>query len=269
MNPQQIRSILTNFSFSDEEAEVYLCALSLDRPTVTQLAQRINKSRTAVYFHIKKLVEKGMLKEIKGGKIARYAPKPPEELANMLDRLTTDFKGLVPALAALRHTENAKPVIEVLQSEKGYYEVYDEISTLPRNSYFMVVEGLEAVKNEFTLLSELQWEKFFARIAERRIMTKALFTEELLQAPAQQLGKEALKLIGERIWNIHVLPEEKFPLKHLFFIYGNKVAILFPTEALVIKIQHEGIAEIFKLLFNTLYDLAKPIMNPWIKQHPH
>lgn len=263
MNKQQIIEILKNFTFSDEEADIYVSALSLEKPTVTQLAHKTNKSRTATYFHVKKLVEKGILREIKGGKTARYAPKAPTELASIFDRLTTDFKGLVPALSALKQTEGAQPIIEVLQSKKGYYEVYDEISALPHGSYFMVVEGSEAAKSELSLLTSAQWQQFFTRIAERKIMTKALFTEELLRAPMELLEKESLELMGTRIWNIHTLPEEKFPFQHLFFIYGNKIAILFPKEELVIKIQHEGITEIFKLLFNTLYNLARPIANPW------
>jgi hypothetical protein len=127
----------------------------------------------------------------------------------------------------------------------------------------MVVEGAEAVRNEMNLLDNEQWEKFFGRIAERKIMTKALFTEETLLIPAKHLGKKAMQLIGQRIWNIHTLPEEKFPLKYLFFIYGNRVAILFPKNALVIKIQHDAISELFKVMFNTLYDFGRPVVNPW------
>jgi predicted transcriptional regulator len=263
MNTQQISELLSNFSFSEEETTLYIAALSLDRPTISQLARHAGKSRTAAYFHVKKLLEKGFLKEIKGNKVARYEAKSPEDLAALFDRLTTDFKSIVPVLASLRKTENDKPIIEVFDSKKGYYEIYDEISALPHNGYFMVVEGSEAVRNEMSLLDNAQWEKFFQRITERKIMTKALFTEETLSVPAKHLGKKAMQLIGQRIWNILVLPEEKFPLKYLFFIYGNRVAILFPKDALVIKIQHDGIAELFKVMFNTLYDFGKPIANPW------
>lgn len=263
MNTQQTSELLQAFAFSEDEAEIYIASLGVDRPTIAQLARATGKSRTAAYFHVRKLLDKGFFKEIKGQRVARYQPKAPEELASLFDRMTTDFKSLVPALAAMRKTEDAKPVIEVFDSRKGYFQIYDEVSSLPHGSYFMVVEGGEAVRREMNLLTEHEWETFFQRITDRKIMAKALFTDAVVAAPEARLGKKALRLIGQRIWNIHVLPEERFPLKDLFFIYGNRVAVLFPKEKLVVKIQHDAIAELFKVLFNTLYEFGKPIANPW------
>jgi sugar-specific transcriptional regulator TrmB len=266
IDDQQITELLKNFSFSEEEGSLYIAALSLNRPTIAQLARAAGISRTSAYFHAKKLLDKGFLKEIKGNKVAQYEAKSPDQLASLFERFTLDFKSMVPALAALRKTEAEKPLIEVFDSKKGYYEIYNEISALPHSAYFMVVEGGQAVRNEMTLLDNTQWEKFFERIVERKIMTKALFTDEVISIPNNHLSKSALKLIGQRVWNIHTLPEDKFPLKDLFFIYGNRVAILFPKEKLVIKIQHDAIAALFKVMFNTLYEFGKPIANPWVKE---
>lgn len=263
MQKEHILNLLTNFSFTEEEADIYLAALTTDKATASQIARDIGKSRTATYFHIRKLVEKGVLKEAKGSKITKYIAKPPEELADSFQTLTEDFRSVLPELLNLNRIEKGKPLIEVLESKKGYYSIYEEISVLPHNSYFMVLEGFTAVKNELKLLNNDQWEKFFQRIVDRKIMTKGLFTDESLNEPSNYLSSKAQKLLASRIWNMRTMPEETLPIKQLIFIYGRKVAILFPENALVIKIEHEGITELFKTLFNTLYSLGKPVTAPW------
>ena len=51
----RITQILSNFSFSDIEVEIYLAVLALGRPSASEIARKVGKNRTAVYFHIKKL----------------------------------------------------------------------------------------------------------------------------------------------------------------------------------------------------------------------
>lgn len=254
---------LQHFGFSAEEAAIYLSTLESGEASVSQIATKIGKHRTAAYFHIKKLLEKGILKQTMHGRAMRLTAIRPHELANLFDRWTTDFKSVVPQLEVLKKIDQEKPIIEVTESKRGYFKIYDEISAMPEGSTFRVAEGVTALKQELSLLTEDQWHNFFARIVERKIITKGLFTEESTKEPSKRLSVENIKLLRQRIWHVRTLPAATFPLEQLAFIYGDKVAFLFPEDSLVMTIQHKGIAKAMTAMFDAAYASGKQYQATW------
>ncbi|MFA6100094.1 MAG: helix-turn-helix domain-containing protein [Patescibacteria group bacterium] len=256
--------LLTRFNLSEQESELYLAALSLGSASVTDLGKKINKNRTAVYFHLKHLLEKGFIKETRQGKVARFVATPPEEIAEKFDRWTTDFKSLVPMLQSLKKADVETPIIEVIDSKHGYYNVYDEISSLPIGSTFRVLEGKTALIGEFNLLTQDQWNSFFKRIVERKIETKGLFTQSLVNLkPVNKFNKKNSELINQRIWHMAVIPDSIIPFQNMLFIYGDKIAYMFPDTSLVATIKHHSIAESMTLMFDGLYQLGKAMPQGW------
>jgi sugar-specific transcriptional regulator TrmB len=258
-----ISEILLHFGFNEQQAEIYQAILKLGQATVTEIAKKSGRKRTVTYFHIKNLIEKGALKQTREGRVLKFVAVKPDELAQQFDRWTTDFKSIVPQLKALKKIDQETPLIEVTDSKRGYYRIYDEISSLPIDAEFRVIEGKEALVSELSLLSPDQWKMFFERIVRRGIVTKGLFTDATLNTPSTHLNKENQELLTKRIWQLKVLTENVFPMQKLAFIYGDKVAFLFPEESLVTTIQHKGIAHIFIAMFDALFALGKTVENPW------
>lgn len=258
-----ISETLLHFGFNEQQAEIYQAILKLGQATVTEIAKKSGRKRTVTYFHIKNLIEKGALKQTREGRVLKFVAVKPDELAQQFDRWTTDFKSIVPQLKALKKIDQETPLIEVTDSKRGYFRIYDEISSLPLRSEFRVIEGKESLVSELTLLSDEQWKTFFTRIANRDIVTKGLFTDATLNAPSTHLNKENQELLTKRIWQLRILPESIFPMQKLAIIYGDKVAFLFPEEQLVTTIQHKGIAHIFTSMFDALFALGKPVESPW------
>src|SRR3989339_1191064 len=131
---QEIITILNHFGFSEQEIDVYLAVLTLESPTVTQIASKVQKGRTAVYFHIRNLQEKGLLFESKKAGKQIYTALPPGELFNKMNNWTKDFQILVPELELLQKVEQETPNIELSESKLGYWKIYDEISSMPKDS---------------------------------------------------------------------------------------------------------------------------------------
>ena len=256
-------SILERFGLSPDEATVYQTVLALGHPKVTQIAQKISKQRTATYFHIKKLVERGFLREAQVDRHFEYIATPPKELAATFDRWTTDFKSLVPQLEALQTIEKEVPVVEIKESKQGYYNIYDEISSLPEGSSFRVIEGKEALADELTLLSDKEWSTFFQRIIDRNITTRGVFTEESLALPSAKLSEANQQLLKKRRWEVRILPEASLPMQKLLFIYANTIAFLFPETSLVVTIKHKGIAQVMAAMFDGLFAAGKPRTPAW------
>jgi sugar-specific transcriptional regulator TrmB len=260
---EDLSSKLQHFGFSAEESVIYLSVLERGEASVSQIAAKVGKHRTAAYFHIKKLLDKGVLKQTLHGRAMRLTAIRPNELGILFDQWTTDFKSVIPQLEALKKIDQEKPVIEVTESKRGYFKIYDEISAMPEGSTFHVAEGVTALQQELSLLTEDQWHTFFSRIVQRKIVTKGLFTEESIKEPSKQLSAENMKILRQRIWQVRTLPAPIFPLDQLVFIYGTKVAFLFPDVSLVMTIQHKGIAQATAAMFDAAYASGKQYHAAW------
>lgn len=260
---QNIPLILSNFGLSEIESQIYMASLALGKTSVTQIARKIEHPRTATYFHIRNLREKSLLKETKKGKLLFYTALPPQELVNRLDRQVTDLKSFLPQLEDLTHIDKETPIIEVMESRKGYFKIYDEVSCLPIGSTVRVMEGKAALEGELNLVTQDEYTVFFTRLIERKIETKGIFTDESLVLPKQKLTEANYKLVSKRIWHLRTLPESDFNLSQLAFIYGNKIAFMFPEVRLTVTIEHREIAKIFMAMFDTIFMTGRPKLQAW------
>lgn len=247
------KDMLKQFSLTDEEADVYLGLLKTGPTGVTEIAKKIKKNRTAVYFHMNKLVEKGVIHQTQEGRALVFSPVSPRELADRFDKLTTDFKSIVPQLEALQRAESDTPQIQITESRSGYFKVYDEISSLPEGATFLAIEGAAAFKNELTLLSNEETTNFYTKILTRNIQTRVVMTEEAASVPYTSATQENLTLLKQRKLSMRTYPESILPFQGLSIMYGNTVAYLFPETNLVITIKHQGIADSYKATFEALF----------------
>jgi predicted transcriptional regulator len=262
---KEIISLLKTFNFSELEAEVYLNTLKLGKPTVTELARKMGMGRTAVYFHIKNLVSKKALLEIKVGKKFRYTATAPEELLKNMESNVSSFKDYLPELDKLSRIEKEVPQIEVRESMEAYLQFYDELSHLPRNSEIRILEGRGAVLNEINSLTGDRWNKFFTSIADRKIVTRAIFTDTGLKEAQKFISSNPNSPMKERLFHMKVLSESLMPFTELLCIYGNKVIFIFPESAMVVFIKHQRISQAMKAVFDSLHYFAEPVVNPWNK----
>ncbi len=258
-----IQTILSYFSFTHQEAEIYLASLTLGRASLTELAKKVDKQRSAVYFHIKNLVKKGFLFEHKQGNKLLFSPISPSELSNEFSRRVETFQTHVPNLEALKQIETDTPAITVLESKTGYLKIYEEIAALPPKSMFRVLEGRTALAHELTLFSKEQWGTFFSTIVDKKIETKGLFTHACRRIPQMTFDKETHQKLTKRIWHMRFIDETVFPFEDLIMIYGNTIAFMFPQSRLTVKIVHRDIARLMTLLFDTVYLTGVPDNTPW------
>lgn len=255
--------LLENFSLTPQQAELYVLLLKQGSSKITELAHAQKKNRAAVSFHLTHLIERGLVKETRVGRRTEYVALPPKDLADLFERWTVDFKSVVPELESLQRADIQKPLIEVIESAAGMKRIYDEMSTMPRGSEFLVLEGKTAVKGELKLLSSKEWEVFFGRMVDRRILTRAVFTTESMALPGKGLAEENKRLMRARLWDLRTLPEVALPLEHLVMIYGNKAAFFIPEVKLLFTLEHAGIVGILRALFESIHYFAKPVEGGW------
>ncbi|MFW0838041.1 MAG: helix-turn-helix domain-containing protein [Candidatus Komeilibacteria bacterium] len=258
-----ITQILQKFSFTDQEVKIYLAALELGKSPISQIAHKAKLSRTNAYFHIKNLINKNVLQESKKGTKILITPTPPSHLVKTLQTNVNIFKNLIPQLNALTSTENTLPQIEIYESALGFKQVYEEISNMPQGAEFKVLENNKSGEAELSLLTDEQWESFFKKIIQKRIITKALFTNELINTVRKQMSHSSYKKFSDRMWNMRLLKENQLPVDNLILLYNSKVAFLTPDNSLVVIIQHKNIVNMINVLFETIFGFADAVENPW------
>lgn len=251
------KMLLTHFSVTVDEAELYLALLKLGTATATEIASKAKKQRTVTHFHLKKLVEKDLVHRSKRGRTFVFGAVSPAELAARFDRMTTDFKSIVPKLESLKMADLEAPRVQVTESKAGYFAVYDEISSLPVDSVFYAIEGATAFRNELSLLPPELAKAFYSKIVERRITVKLILTEEATRIPQELMTSENIALFGKRQIDARMHSEGILPFQGLTLMYGNTVAHVIPGKDIVITIKHQDIADSFKATFDALFAFGK------------
>ena len=254
----KLKDNLKHFGFTDQETEVYLTVLSLGKASVTQIANKLAKGRTAMYFHIKNLQEKGVLKETRVGKRQHYTALAPNELMANIETWAGDLKAMIPEIEVMEVIERETPVVEVTESRQGYINLYKDLAALPEGGTFRVLEGRGAFEMEMDLMSGKELNQFLEALVRKGIKTKALFTIEARKVPGRVMSKANLYLFKIRKGELRTLTEKQLAMQQLMFVYENKVAYLFPDTSLVVTVTHQGIADAMRATFDALYSFAKP-----------
>ena len=134
---------------------------------------------------------------------------------------------------------------------------------MPIGSSWKVFEDKAGAEAEMKLLDNEYWNKFFSQMSERKILTKAIFTEELLSDINKSITPENYNILGGRMWDIRTLPEKSMPINGLVLLYNNKLSFLFPNVALTITIKHAALFNLLDTMFETIFNFSKKVENPW------
>lgn len=260
---EKINQILKKFSFTDAESELYVAALKLKKAGISDIAKKAGMGRTVAYFHINNMVKRGVLRQVRKGKKIIISPIAPSELAQSLQGDIAGFKTMIPKLEALSKIESEIPEIEIQESKIGFQKIYDEIVHMPVDSIFKVIEDKHGAEAELKMLDNEHWNYFFSQIAEKRIITKAIFTDELLLDVKKSITPKNYDILKRRMWDIRTLPESALPIKNLLVLYNKKISFLFPEISLTITIKHAALFKLFDVLFETVFSFSKKIERPW------
>lgn len=260
---KNINDILKNFAFSEAESELYAAALKLGKAGISEIAEKAGMGRTVAYFHIKNLLEKQLLRQVKKGNKMLISPISPSELAERLQKNVSNFKTLVPQLESLGKIENEMPQIEIQESNTAFKKIYDEVIHMPIGSVFKVIEDKNGAEAEMKLLDNEYWNYFFTQMAERKILTKAIFTREIFADINKSITPENYKLLNDRMWDIRTMDGARLPIKNLVILYNNKLSFLFPEISLTITIKHAALFGLIDTLFETIFSFGDRVENPW------
>lgn len=240
----KLLTILSDIGMNENEAKVYLAALSLGPTTILKIARSTEIKRSTVYSVIESLKLKGLIKiEIRGLK-SLFVAENPERLEIMLENRKYEFKNNLPeflALYNLKSTESTIKYYEGIESLKNIYmETLREIN--PHEEYLVI-----ANQDQWYHLDPKFAQEYIERRAKLRITTKLLFQDSFV---AQEHKK------FERNYNelVKILPIGT-SLQIDTIILPRKIIITQTIAPIsVIVIENQSVVQLQKTLFDLVWN---------------
>lgn len=246
------KSDLMGLGLTNNEAEVYIILLKLKEAKAYDIAKYTPISRSHVYDSLNILLGKGLVNYIIKGKAKLFRITDPNNLISILE---------VKEESILKQKEDLKKKIEDLKEKetiaKSKVEVYEGIEGIKYILNDVIKDGIEKKYREALVSNSLSVGEFTKFVPEY-ILQRYLNLRKKHKIWSKHLYAKGEKTIKHPFFKAKILPKEYFSDKVSHFIYGNKIVYFILTlRPLVIRIESEEVAELYKKQFELLWKLAK------------
>lgn len=257
MSISHIQQTLARFGLSPQEIQLYLAILSLDKPTISQIDRHVDLNRTAIYFHIKQLESKDLVRQVKSSSVKRLRATHPKELATRFEQWSDDFSNVLGELETIASADDSLPDVQVKSLSDSHIDFYNELASLPVASEFRVIQSAVSASKDLSALPDSDWSRVIQKMIARKITTRAIFSEEMMGITKKAQTPETYQLFKKRLWQVRTIPEDRYDFEEMF-IYGDKVTFFMTDVSLLLTIHHRRVARALSGVFDALWLSGKP-----------
>lgn len=250
------KSDLLGLGLTNNEAEVYLILLKLKEAKAYDISKNTTISRSHVYDSLNSLLAKGLV---------NYIIKRKTKLFRV-----NDFDNLISILEAkeeqiLRQKEELKKKIEFLKQKEvittSKVEVYEGVEGIKFILNDIIKDGIDKRYKEIFVMNSFSKEEFVKSVSEY-IWERFWNLRKKYKISSRQLFAEGKTITKHPYVKAKILPREYFNSTVVHFMYGNKVVFfIFTLNLLVIRIESEEVANLYKKQFEILWKIAKAPSN--------
>lgn len=123
---------LAEMGLTDEEAKVYLAALSVWANPASTIARTCNLKRETCNYTLKKLVSKGLVSTVFREWATFYTPEPPEKLVTIAESRLLTISRTVPLLNQMMNQKgNKQAKVKMYQGTSGIETVMEDVLKAP------------------------------------------------------------------------------------------------------------------------------------------
>lgn len=259
------RAELVELGLSPTEAQVYLALVESASLTASAIAAATRLSRTSVYQIVCSLADKGLV-ESGAGHGSKFAVVPPDQALPALIIRERESLGHREALAnrvgerlAAKTSEAELPsqeLIQVIRNPRGVAERFARLQLEAERQIDVMIKA--------PILNLQRSNPAQEKALRRGLHCRGLYERAALADPAIQPYLEAWIAAGEdaRVYD--------GDLPHKLAIFDSEVVLLplirshHQTQTLVVR--HEQLAKSLSILFNFLWEQAKPLPVPGRKR---
>jgi len=240
---EKLTEVLQKMGLTENEAKVYMAAISLGPSPVLRLSRGAGVKRTTVYSVIESLKMKGLMGEEHKGLKTIFVATNPERLEDVLDerkKVLTKHMGDFTTIFNLRAGEGTLRYYESLEAVKGVYD--DILKDVRPGDYYCVIGDVER-------LLELD-QKFFAGFLERRsgkdLDIRLLYTD----SERARYGKQFARNFNQQV---KILPEGTRLTTSLVITPQKIVINQYETPFSCIVIQTKSAIQMQKEVFEVMW----------------
>ena len=246
---------LERLGFTRNEANVYLAALRLGKCSVQQLASTTGLNRITVHGIVEKFEGIQVFLRTYEGKRRRVTPVDPSRLQFLLKREEESVQSkqvalqtIFPSLQELFQKTQRGLEVLTFQGEEGYRRICDDVlqSTTEILEYANIDHLTKAIGGY--LQSD-----YLPTKHKLKLKTKFLFVDT---AGARKYIKENYMQPNRAPMEVKFIDSKVFNIDTYLVIYGEKVALLTPSNMNAVIIKDKAVSDSLRPFFNFVWDRA-------------
>src|SRR3989344_1079192 len=241
-----IPSILFSLGLSLLESKIYICLLQVHRASVSLISKETGIYRPTVYRLLPKLVDTGLISQVKVGKRICYIAENPKKLERLVENVKSECETALPDLKRMYDGSQKRPAVRYLEGKKAIQRIFQEmVERSKKGDEIYRYESPRDFKLVGKYYPDLYWKRATGPNGE---LEKFVITNE-----------ETVSKRSNRIWrHVRSIPAsfDSFDYNITELIYKDTVAFIdYDTETATL-IKNKRFADfqlkIFKMLFSKL-----------------
>ncbi|MBI2051068.1 MAG: hypothetical protein HYT31_04710 [Parcubacteria group bacterium] len=251
-NEKQLE-ILTELGLSKIQAILYLTSLKHGILSVLELSKITKINRQQIYSEAEKLVDLGIY-ELTRKQGRKYIPANPAKLVKVgkkkideTEKILTKLSVILPEFEAFSEPKKNKVVVKYFQGLPKIKETYEEELAASKNTEVLSLAG--SIDNIFEFFTESYWDKWNKKFIKHDSRSRMLVHNSDI---ARKTAEDDKRYKRETRWL------QDFPLKVNIDVFNNTVLIVSFHDEIAIWIESHMLAQSYRIMFNTLWEVAKP-----------
>lgn len=251
------KELLKNLGLSESEIILYLSILSKGALSASELVKATHGKRPTVYYALRQLLERGLVRQVAAQGAQRYQAEPPEKILTLLNLRQEELKSLceearesLPLFAVNTLPSEGVPVVTFYEGERAMKQVVME--TLHAKSGH--IDSLAPKDNFFWQVGQAFSQAYINERASRNITTRNLWE--------QPLKPEVLTRSYQGRSQVRILPSSMHDrFRTTMFLYDDKVMYISSLKnAYVLLVQSKEHHELQKAIYDGLWEVSEPLV---------
>jgi len=245
--------VLIKLGLSKTQAVLYLTSLKHGILSVLELSKFSGISRQQIYEDAQKLIDFGLY-EVTRRQGRKYIAANPSKLIKFGKRkieateaVLSEISAFLPSLESLASPKKNKVAIKHYEGLEKLERAYDDELAAAKNTEVLSFAG--SIDDVFRFFPESYWDKWNKEFVKSDSRSRMLVHNS---EAARATAEHDRRYKRETRW-LH-----NFPLRANVDVFNDTVLIVSFYDEMAIWVESRVLAESYRIMFNTLWELAKP-----------
>ncbi|MEK7588736.1 MAG: helix-turn-helix domain-containing protein [Patescibacteria group bacterium] len=244
-----IKKILNNFGFSDNEIRVYTAMLKSGEAPVSRIATLAKLNRITVHHIVERLEARGFATRFNKGNTKVVRPAHPIHLQKRIHESSALFDKVVPELVAtMRDDSNkSKPIVRMYYGVKGFEDAAEELLEKPN----ITIRHIGSLKEAHKFIGVAYDRDYFVPTrVSKNIHYKTIHYEGETKPVLRTTDKDDLR-------EARYIPKGYDIPTNVFIVPGKTIIVTTDQELMTVVIESEDISNSEINKFELMWSLLK------------